>query len=69
MTTKIFTTMQMEVNAKSEPGTIVPITFVKHDAGNVEITLSGKYKAVVLNPGDVASLNKFLNATEVFVDG
>ena len=69
MTTKIFTTLQMEVKAKSEPEVRVPFTVVKSDDGTVELTVSGKYKAIILDPGDVATLNKFLKASEVFVDG
>lgn len=69
MTAKVFTTMQMEVKALTEPEVIVPMTVVKHDEGTVEIVLSGKYKSVSLDPEDVAALNTFLRASEVFQNG
>lgn len=69
MTTKVFTTMQMEVPAKSDPEIQVPLTIVKDDEGNVELTLSGKYKAVILDSIDVTNLSKFLKASEAFIDG
>ena len=60
MTTKTYTVLEMGVVA-SDGKTEVPMKFTRDNEGNVEITMSGKFKTVELGTDDAEILAKFLN--------
>ncbi len=60
MTTKAYTVLEMEVMA-SDGKTDTSLKFTRDDAGAVEITMSGKFKTVELNPNDACILGNFLD--------
>jgi hypothetical protein len=59
MTTKTYTVLEMGVMA-SDGETEVPMKFTRDDQGNVEITMSGKFKTVELTDDESCVLGNFL---------
>jgi len=67
MTTKSYTVLEMEVVA-SDGETEVPMKFTRDDHGNVEITMSGKFKTVKLVGEDATTLAGFLSTGLQYYD-